>query len=133
MKHMREKVQTKLNAMASILIDDIIIPEQQEQEGAETVMASYYDKFGNKFTFTLGLTVTPKQKEEGSETEEPVSVQDQVALILEKITALEKDVAELKTYHPQTETTVVEDGPNEPQDPNTETTNEGSDGDGSGN
>lgn len=132
MRHMREKVQTKLNAMASILIDDIIIPEQQEQEGAETVMASYYDKFGNKFTFTLGLTVTPKQKE-GSETEEPVSVQDQVALILEKITALEQDVAELKSYHPQTETIVVEDGTNEPQDPNTETTNKGSDGDGSGN
>lgn len=126
MRHMREKVQTKLNAMASILIDDIIVPEQQEQEGAETVMASYYDKFGNKFTFTLGLTVTPKQKEEGSETEEPVSVQDQVALILEKITALEQDVAELKTYHPQTETIVVED-------PASETTNEGSDGDGSGN
>lgn len=107
---MREKIQTKLNAMASILIDDILIPEQQEQEGAETVMASYYDKFGNKFTFTLGLTVTPKKRDEESETKEPISIQDQIALILEKITSLEEDVSELKTYHPQTETIVSDTG-----------------------
>ena len=97
---MREKVQTKLNAMASILIDDILVPEQQEQEGAETVMASYYDKFGNKFTFTLGLTVVPNKKDD-AEVEEPVSIQDQVSLILEKLTSLEEDVSVLKSYHAQ--------------------------------
>lgn len=100
MRHMREKVQTKLNAMASILIDDILVPEQQEQEGAETVMASYYDKFGNKFTFTLGLTVVPNKKDD-AEVEEPVSIQDQVSLILEKLTSLEEDVSVLKSYHAQ--------------------------------
>lgn len=100
MRHrMREKVQSKLNSMASILLDDILVPDQIEQQGSETLVGSYYDEDGNKFTFTLSLTVAPKKKAETEETEEPVNISDQIATILEKIIALEEDVSVLKNYH----------------------------------
>lgn len=97
---MREHIQSKLNNMASILLDDIIIPEQEEQSGSETIQASYYDHFGNKFSFTLGLNVTPKQKVEPSEA--TPTTDEQLALILEKLAELEEDVGELKGFHNQT-------------------------------
>lgn len=106
---MREKVQTKLNNMASILLDDIILPEQEEQSGAESIQASYYDKFGNKFTFTLSLNVTPKQKVEPSEP--TPTVDEQLSAILLEISRIEADIEDLKTYHnqPSTETPNEED------------------------
>ena len=109
---MREHIQSKLNNMASILLDDIIIPEQEEQSGSETIQASYYDKFGNKFTFTLGLNVTPKQKVEPSEP--TPTTDEQLALILEQLALLEEEVSELKGYHNQTPTeTPAEDNQEE--------------------
>lgn len=101
MRPMKEKVQVKLNAMASILLDGIIVPGQDEQEGSESLTASYYDKHENKYTFSLDLTVVPKHKEEetSEQGETSASLEDQIALILEKITELEEDVSTLKLYH----------------------------------
>ena len=94
---MREHVQSKLNNMASILLDDIIVPEQEEQSGSETIQASYYDKNGNRFTFTLSLNVTPKEK---AETVDPMpTTQEQLDLILTKLALLESEVSDLKGYH----------------------------------
>lgn len=104
MRQMREKIQIKLNSMASILIDDIIVPGEPTQSGQESIIASFFDKDGNKFTFNLSLTVTPKE----IEVVEPTpTLSDQVAIILEKLTALEEDVSNLKNYHltPQEEST----------------------------
>lgn len=120
MRHrMREKVQSKLNSMASILLDDILVPDQIEQQGSETLVGSYYDEDGNKFTFTLSLTVAPKEKAGTEETEEPVNISDQIATILEKIIALEEDVSVLKNYHltaqEPTETTEQNDPTENPQ------------------
>ena len=98
---MREHVQSKLNNMASILLDDIIVPEKEEQSGSESIQASYYDKFGNRFTFTLSLSVTPKEK---ADTSEPIpTTQDQLELILAKLSILENKVSNLENYHNSSE------------------------------
>lgn len=94
---MREKVQTKLNSMANILLDDIIVPDQEFQQGQETISASYYDQFGNKFSFDLTLSVTPF--EEQASTEPVLSMSDQIEMILAKITHIEQDVANLQAFH----------------------------------
>ena len=54
MKPIKEKIQTKLNSMASILIDNIIVPGESHQSGSDEVSASFYDKDGNKFSFMFG-------------------------------------------------------------------------------
>lgn len=93
---MREKIQIKLNSMASILLDDIIIPGSPIQSGQESIVASFFDEDGNRYTFNLSLTVTPKE----IETVEPTpTLADQVSTILEKLTLLEEDVSNLKNYH----------------------------------
>ena len=119
MKSMREKVQTKLNSMASILLDDVIVPDKNEQEGNESISASYYDKYGNKFTFSLSLTVVPKVKDEDPTEETPLTTSEQISAILTKVTALEEDVGVLKSYHTSSDTPSVENQ----EDP----TNQGSD------
>lgn len=106
---MREKVQTKLNSMASILLDDVIVPDKNEQEGNESISASYYDKYGNKFTFSLSLTVVPKVKDEDPTEETPLTISEQISAILTKVTALEEDVGNLKSYHISSDTPIVED------------------------
>lgn len=116
---MREKVQTKLNSMASILLDDVIVPDKNEQEGNESISASYYDKYGNKFTFSLSLTVVPKVKDEDPTEETPLTTSEQISAILTKVTALEEDVGFLKSYHRSSDTPSVENQ----EDP----TNQGSD------
>ena len=116
---MREKVQTKLNSMASILLDDVIVPDKNEQEGNESISASYYDKYGNKFTFSLSLTVVPKVKDEDPTEETPLPTSEQISAILTKVTALEDDVLVLKSYHTSSDTPSVENQ----EDP----TNQGSD------
>ena len=116
---MREKVQTKLNSMASILLDDVIVPDRDEQEGNESISASYYDKYGNKFTFNLSLTVVPKVKDEDPTEETPLTVSEQISAILTKVTALEEDVGTLKSYHTSSDTPSAENQ----EDP----TNQGSD------
>lgn len=95
----REKVQTKLNSMASILLDDIIVPGETNQQGSETLSASYYDNDGNKFTFVLGLTVTPNADEETGAEETALTIDEKLEMILSKISSLEEDVNLLKTYH----------------------------------
>ena len=99
MRRMKEKVQSKLVSMSSILLDDILIPNEEHQEGDETVSASYYDKYGNKFTFTLSLTVVPKYKEDDPNAETPVTTEDQIGLILEKIENIDEGIGQLKQCH----------------------------------
>ena len=53
MKPFKEKIHNKLYSMASILLDNVIIPGETKQEGSDSIIASYYDDNGNKFTFTL--------------------------------------------------------------------------------
>ena len=98
MKPLKEKIHSKLYSMASILLDNIIVPGEEKQEGSDSIIASYYDDYGNKFTFSLSLSVTPESELEIIE-DEPVTLAEQVAAILEKVTALETDVALLKRYH----------------------------------
>lgn len=107
---MREKVQTKLNSMANILLDDILVPDQESQQGQETISASYFDKFGNKFSFDLTLSVIPPETKE--EISEPVlSLNEQIQMILSKITSIEDDIANLKAYNTNSEPSENEAGP----------------------
>lgn len=115
MKPLREKVHNKLFSMASILLDNVIVPEEIAQEGADSITASYYDDDGNKYTFTLSLTVMPEIKVDLGE-EPPMTLADQINLMLEKMTGLEEDVALLKGYHNEQ---ITDDTPNETE-PNTE-------------
>lgn len=101
MKPFREKIHNKLYSMASILLDNVIIPGEEKQEGSDSIIASYYDDNGNKYTFTLSLNVTPESEVEVVD-EEPITLAEQIAIILEKVTALETDVALLKGYHAPT-------------------------------
>lgn len=105
MKPMREKIQSKLNSMASILLDDIVVPEQEIQSGNETIVASFYDKYENKFTFTLSLNVSPKEIAADQTDDQALTMADQISMILEKLTLLESDVAGLKVYHQTSEET----------------------------
>lgn len=84
--------------MASILLDNVIIPGEMKQEGSDSIIASYYDDNGNKFTFTLSLNVVP-ETDENTPVEEPLSLADQIGMILEKVTVLENEVAILRGYH----------------------------------
>lgn len=100
MKHIREKVQVKLNSMASILLDDIIVPDSIPQSGQQTIESSFFDKDQNRYTFNLTLTVTPKVFEDEEEDSDPIpTLSEQIAMILQKLTELEEDVATLKGYH----------------------------------
>lgn len=120
MRPMREKIQTKLNAMASILLDDIIVPEQSEQEGSETIVASFHDKDGNKFSFTLTLDVTHKNKvEESDDASTGLTISEQIAAILEKITQIENEIVGLRAYHTSPDAPIINDDTNE-NDGNTE-------------
>ena len=98
MKPFREKIHNKLYSMASILLDNVIIPGEEKQEGSDSIIASYYDDNGNKYTFTLSLNVTPESEVEIID-DEPLTLAEQISTILEKVTALETDVAILKGYH----------------------------------
>lgn len=117
MRPMREKIQVKLNSMASILMDNIIVPNEVQQQGSEEMTASFYDREGNKFSFTLALQVTPKDVTEEEPVEEP-TVQELIdqaiaQLGLEQDIASIKDaIAELKAYHktPQEGTSDNNDG-----------------------
>ena len=98
MKPFKEKIHNKLYSMASILLDNVIIPGETKQEGSDSIIASYYDDNGNKFTFTLSLNVVP-ETDENTPVEEPLSLADQIGMILEKVTVLENEVAILRGYH----------------------------------
>lgn len=95
-RKMREKIQIKLNSMASILVDDIVNPNKKEQEGSESIVASFFDKDGNKFLFDLKLTVVPEQKE--GEIPDPIgmSQQEQMDLILREIAEIKEEIAQIK-------------------------------------
>ena len=93
MRRMKEKVQTKLISMSSILLDDILVPNEEKQHGYEHVSASFYDKYGNKFTFDLSLTVTPRV------IDAPVTIPDQLDNILNKMDNIENGVEQLKQAH----------------------------------
>lgn len=93
-KH-KEHIQRKLYSMASILMGNIIIPSQEEQEGSDSIVASWYDEVGNKYSFTLSLNVVPPIKAD-TEEDETVTVADQIAIILSKLDALDTKVGILE-------------------------------------
>ena len=95
MKPMREKIQTKLNSMASILLDDIIVPDRYEQHGSGTIAASLYDDKGNKFRFTLSLDVS----QEDDEPNDELTIPEQIGIINEQISLIKNDIANLKSFH----------------------------------
>lgn len=99
MRRMKEKVQTKLISMSSILLDDILVPNEEKQHGYEHVSASFYDKYGNKFTFDLSLTVTPRVQDSDSNIDAPVTIPDQLDNILNKMDNIENGVEQLKQAH----------------------------------
>ena len=103
MRPIKEKIQTKLNSMASILIDNIIVPGERHQSGSDEVSASFYDKDGNKFSFKLSLLVTPK---EGAGDDlagtEIITKEEKINRIEEAIVAIQEDIGLLKAYHVNT-------------------------------
>lgn len=108
MRRVNEKIQDKLYSMSSILLGNVIIPRKIEQEGSDSIVASYYDDNENKYTFTLSLNVTPKEKTE-EDSEEPVTMAEQISMILSKLTSLEEDVEILKGYHASSNTPSSDD------------------------
>lgn len=100
MKPIKEKIQTKLNSMASILIDNIIVPGERHQSGSDEVSASFYDKDGNKFSFRLSLRVTPKEgADDNLDGTEIITTEEKINRIEEAIVAIQEDISLLKTYH----------------------------------
>ena len=100
MKPIKEKIQTKLNSMASILIDNIIVPGERHQSGSDEVSASFYDKNGNKFSFKLSLLVTPKEgADDGLGDTEIITTEEKINRIEEAIVAIQEDISLLKAYH----------------------------------
>lgn len=103
MKPIKEKIQTKLNSMASILIDNIIVPGERHQSGSDEVSASFYDKDGNKFSFRLSLHVIPKEgADDGLGDTEIITTEEKINRIEEAIVAIQKDIGLLKAYHANT-------------------------------
>lgn len=103
MKPIKEKIQTKLNSMASILIDNIIVPGERHQSGSDEVSASFYDKDGNKFSFKLSLRVTPKEGADDNLVDtEIITTEEKITKIEEAIMAIQKDIGLLKAYHVNT-------------------------------
>ena len=111
-RELREMTQVKLHEMASILLDDIIVPGEIRQEGQESIMASCIDRNGNKYLFNLSLTVTP---EEIVQSEPVPTLADQVSTIIDELSSIKDDISTLKGYHTQ-----IEADPNTNEDGNTE-------------
>lgn len=100
MKPIKEKIQTKLNSMASILIDNIIVPDERYQSGSDEVSASFYDKNGNKFSFKLSLRVTPKEgMDDDLDDTEIITAEEKISRIEEAIVTIQEDISLLKAYH----------------------------------
>lgn len=100
MKPIKEKIQTKLNSMASILIDNIIVPGERHQSGSDEVSASFYDKDGNKFSFKLSLLVTPKEgADDNLNDTEIITTEEKINKIEEAIMVIQEDIGILKAYH----------------------------------
>lgn len=121
-RELREMTHVKLHEMASILLDDILVPGEIRQEGQESIMASCVDRDGNKYLFNLSLTVTP---EEIIQSEPVPTLADQVSTIIEELSNIQNDIATLKGYHtqievdPNTNENVTED-PNPTENPTEE-------------
>lgn len=99
-RELKEMTQIKLHEMASILLDDIIIPGEIRQEGQESISASCVDRNGNKFIFDLSLTVTP---EEVVQSEPVPTLSEQIATIVSDLNSIKDDILTLKGYHTQIE------------------------------
>jgi len=95
MKKNKEYIQRKLYSMASILMGNIIIPSKEEQEGTDSIVASWYDENGNKYSFTLSLNIVPPEKVD-TEADESITITDQIAAILSKLDTLEGKVDSLE-------------------------------------
>lgn len=104
---MKERIQTKLNSMASILMDNIIVPGERRQSGYDEVSASLYDKDGNKFAFKLSLQVTPKGETDDVEESEFETSEDKIDRIEAAIVAIQADIDTLKAYHAPANDNVV--------------------------
>ena len=118
-RELREMTHVKLHEMASILLDDIIVPGEIRQEGQESIMASCIDRNGNKYLFNLSLTVTP---EEIVQSEPAPTLADQISTIIEELVGIKEDISTLKGYHTQIEIPTEQDN-GEPSDIETPTEN----------
>ena len=116
MKPMREKIQTKLNSMASILIEDLFVPEEKEQEGYKTIDAGFYDRHGNRFDFRLKLNITPKSKIEELDPAEDVfgeemskeEMQEKFKDIISRVKLLESYTSEHEDPVPYDDSSILE-------------------------
>ena len=80
-KKRKEKMYNKLTSVANLLIDDIIVPFEEDQSGSKEITVGWYDRHGNRFDLTSSLVVKSAS-----------------AIALEKLAQAEKDVEkELET------------------------------------
>lgn len=56
-KKRKEKMYNKLTSVANLLIDDIIIPFEEDQAGSKEITVGWYDINGNRFDLTASLVV----------------------------------------------------------------------------
>ncbi len=114
-RELKEMTQIKLHEMASILLDDIIVPGEIRQEGEESIVASCVDRNGNKFIFNLSLTVVP---EEIVQVDPTPTLSDQVSTIIDELSSIKDDISTLKGYHTEIEVTDPDENLNSETDPN---------------
>lgn len=76
-KKRKEKMYNKLTSVANLLIDDIIIPFEEDQAGSKEITVGWYDINGNRFDLTASLVVKSASE-----------------IALEKLAEAEKDVEE---------------------------------------
>lgn len=76
-KKRKEKMYNKLTSVANLLIDDIIVPFEEDQSGSKEITVGWYDRHGNRFDLTSSLVVKSAS-----------------AIALEKLAQAEKDVEE---------------------------------------
>ena len=76
-KKRKEKMYNKLTSVANLLIDDIIVPFEEDQSGSKEITVGWYDRNGNRFDLTASLVVKSASE-----------------IALEKLAEAEKDVEE---------------------------------------
>jgi len=96
---MKEKIHSKIFSMVSILMDNIIDPNETYQEGSDSIIANIFDQHGNKYTMDLSITVTPAILVDDDDAEDMVQLSDRVEELESKVVFLEEQVALLKSYH----------------------------------
>ena len=93
MKPIKEKIQTKLNSMASIAFDNIMVPNSEEQSGQNTIKAGFFDKFGNKINLKLDVNIISASDIESGVA--PDQSTDSIDLLESRVSALEETVSSM--------------------------------------